>query len=523
MSMSATVVAAAVLAAAAVVAVVAVATHWLYSTAIVMASARADLHLLSNDPPRPGGEERRAAVIVGGSIAGLAAARVLLRYFDEVTVVESEALAAPDVTGNGDGAAASQATYATPVRRNVAQYGSNHLVLPLAVRLLEALFPGFTDDCEAAGGRRSLLAHNFAVTSFGVALAPLPSRAEADQLAPGLETIVCSRGLIEGVLRYRLFRDSGMLAGGGGGGTDCRLRYRPGTAATALVFQDGKVHGVEVFDKASKASEFIYADAVVDASGRASWGLKWINALGVEPDISSYDPEIVYASYSFADLTAPDEPIHVASTLNYWPVNPHRNFIAQRIEGGRILATVSSTSPKDMIPASKVDFLDFVESTQPRLATSLASKPALGNMVLGQMLGSTKPLHVGTSKWIHYESIPIPAGFFAVGDSMMCLNPTYGQGIMMACQAVSSLDRALRSTKSVAEATSMYFKLQAARSVLQWHMPLSTDLLNPDIESRDAHANGWLLSFFRWLGERGTWAASRSKTGTIRVMRVGSW
>ncbi|KAJ1548505.1 hypothetical protein HK405_002915 [Cladochytrium tenue] len=207
----------------AVAAAAVAAITWFYNTAAVSASAKADLHLLATDPARPSvaekstteGGQRRVAVVVGGSISGLATARVLLRYFDEVIVIESAA-------------------------------------------------GGFASECEAAGARRSLLAHNFSLTSFGVTMTRL-SRNEAEQMKPKLESIVCSRGLIEGVLRYRLFKDSGMIADGGM--TNCCLRYRPATVATALVLQGDRVKGVHVFDKVSKASEFLHADAVVDASG----------------------------------------------------------------------------------------------------------------------------------------------------------------------------------------------------------------------------------------------------------------
>jgi flavin-dependent dehydrogenase len=75
------------------------------------------------------------AVVVGGSVAGLLAARVLADAVDEVVLVERDAW--PGAPGH---------------RRGVPQDRQPHLLLGRGRELLDRLLPGFSDDVVAAGG-----------------------------------------------------------------------------------------------------------------------------------------------------------------------------------------------------------------------------------------------------------------------------------------------------------------------------------------------------------------------------------
>jgi len=74
------------------------------------------------------------AVVIGGSIAGLTAARALSESFDRVVVVERDRL--PDGPEH---------------RQGVPQGRQLHVVLPLGVRLLDDLFPGFERELRNEG------------------------------------------------------------------------------------------------------------------------------------------------------------------------------------------------------------------------------------------------------------------------------------------------------------------------------------------------------------------------------------
>src|ERR1700754_2453085 len=75
------------------------------------------------------------AVVIGGSIAGLCAARVLSDFYDRVTVYERDTL--PDGPAN---------RAAVPQGRHV------HLLMARGAQEFDAHFPGLLDDMVADGG-----------------------------------------------------------------------------------------------------------------------------------------------------------------------------------------------------------------------------------------------------------------------------------------------------------------------------------------------------------------------------------
>ena len=74
------------------------------------------------------------AVVIGGSIAGMLAARVLADRFESVTIVETD-----------------QLPLQPEVRKGVAQSPQPHVLLTRGYRILEELFPGIGSDLSAAG------------------------------------------------------------------------------------------------------------------------------------------------------------------------------------------------------------------------------------------------------------------------------------------------------------------------------------------------------------------------------------
>src|SRR5438552_11005234 len=75
------------------------------------------------------------AVVLGGSVAGLLAARVLAEAYTEVLVVDRDELSEQD----------------GQPRRGVPQGRHAHGLLAAGQQALEKLFPGFTTELKAAG------------------------------------------------------------------------------------------------------------------------------------------------------------------------------------------------------------------------------------------------------------------------------------------------------------------------------------------------------------------------------------
>src|SRR4051794_40416588 len=78
--------------------------------------------------------KREHAVVVGGSMAGLLAARVLSAHFDRVTLIERDRFPAEPVS-----------------RAGVPQARHAHVLWTRGREIVEALFPGLEDTLRAAG------------------------------------------------------------------------------------------------------------------------------------------------------------------------------------------------------------------------------------------------------------------------------------------------------------------------------------------------------------------------------------
>src|SRR4051794_22823828 len=123
----------------------------------------------------------RHAVVVGGSIAGLLAARALVDHADRVIVLDRDDLPREPAT-----------------RGAVPQGRHTHGLLDRGRELLEGWFPGLTDDLVAQGARLGDPGES-GVWWFG--RAPL-ARASTD-----LKMLLVSRPLLEWYVRQRLLQD----------------------------------------------------------------------------------------------------------------------------------------------------------------------------------------------------------------------------------------------------------------------------------------------------------------------------
>ena len=135
-------------------------------------------------PPRTTVAGTGHAVVVGGSMAGLLAARALTGSFDRVTVVERDRLP--------DGA---------QPRKGVPQGRQIHALLARGLEGLETLFPGFGRELEAAGAVPMRLPGDVLI---------LGRAGWVDRRAPGWVALSATRPLIEATVLRRLRTLSGV-------------------------------------------------------------------------------------------------------------------------------------------------------------------------------------------------------------------------------------------------------------------------------------------------------------------------
>jgi 2-polyprenyl-6-methoxyphenol hydroxylase-like FAD-dependent oxidoreductase len=361
------------------------------------------------------------AVVVGGSVAGLLAARVLAEAVDEVVLVERDAW-----------------VQAPGPRRGVPQSRQPHLLLGRGRQLLDLLLPGFSADVVAAGGYEWDLQGDGRYFSDVGLMAHRPS---------GMVGVAASRPLLECVLRRKVTALAGVTV------------LAPATAEPLL--HGDRVAGVEVRRRSGERHD-VPAAVVVDATGRGSHTPVWLEQQGYQrPPESSLELGLSYTSWTFprerGDLDGAAVCVVAAA-----PDLP-RGGLATAIEGDRWLVTASAyhgvAVPRDL--AGFRAFLDHLVS------------PQVGTLIRDRLPLEPAPVvhRVPASVRRHYERLRRrPEGLLVLGDAYAGFNPVYGHGMTVAALEAMALRADLasgpdgladRSARSTARAASTAWDMAA--------------------------------------------------------------
>lgn len=385
----------------------------------------------------------RHAVVIGGSMAGLLAARVLADHFARVTIVERDRFPA------------------TPsFRKGVPQSRHLHILLVRGRELLDQLFPGIVADLHAAGA---------VDVEWPREVLWLSTAGWSERYTPGITLLSASRELIEWHVRQRVaalpgiaFREecdaAGLLASPDGR-TVVGVRLRPRTGETG-----------------GREEDALAADLVVDASGRDSRAPEWLVALGYPtPRETVVDSFIGYASRYYAPPV--DTPLGWKGMILLATVENPRGGGYMPIEGGRWLVTIAG-SGRDYPPTDEAGFLDFARGMRsPILYETLRRAEPLSPIVGYRRM---------ENRLLHYERLPRrPERFVVLGDAVCAFNPAYGQGMTVAARSALVLDRCLREQRArrrrddLAGLADRFQRALARSNALPWLMATGEDLRFP--------------------------------------------
>jgi 2-polyprenyl-6-methoxyphenol hydroxylase-like FAD-dependent oxidoreductase len=386
----------------------------------------------------------RHAVVIGGSIAGLMAARVLTDYFAQVTVFDRDYIEAEPA-----------------VHKSVPQGNHLHALMLGGEQVLSSLYPGFTDRLQKLGAVRFRFGKEVAFFfPGGRAYTPTGSVREPRDL--GIDGYSQSRGLLEYCVRQSTLELD-------------TLKFEGGTAVQGLIYDHGQVRGVRV--NRESGSETVAADLVLDAGGRGSRAPRWLVELGFQtPEESSIGCDFAYTSAKFrmpADYNAPEKvmlfggpPPKFTSAAGIGQIE-HDTWIVS-------LAGRFGQYP----PTDEDGFFAFAKSLPTRRVYELIKH--------AERVSDIFHHRFPTSLQRHYERLPaFPERFVVLGDAISSFNPVYGQGMSSAALQVRALQQLLNDRANGSQAQGLnglgavYFPKAAEVIASPWILAASSDFAYP--------------------------------------------
>lgn len=391
------------------------------------------------------------AVVIGGSVAGVLAARVLADHYEQVAVIERDALPEADEP-----------------RRAIPQGLHGHALLARGLGLLEELLPGIGEEMVEDGAPTTVAFTDIYASGGGYELARVPV---------GRTGITASRPFFEGHMRRRVLALPNV---------DLRERQE----ALALMATDDRrrVTGVEVRDDDGHEKR-LRADLVVAASGRSARVPAWLEDLGYgRPPESTLRIDLTYVSrlYRLPPGALTDRIVLVGAR----PGLPRgMGLFAQ--EGDRWLLTVTGFGD-DRPPTDPDGFEQFAASVVPphALAAVREGEP------LSEIVAYGYPAH----RRRHYGRMRrFPAGLLPIGDAICSFNPTYGQGMTVAALEAE----ALRDCLAGGERHLHRRYSRATKKVVDhaWDMATRADLALPEVKGKRTFSDRLAIAYTRRLRE----------------------
>ena len=343
---------------------------------------------------------RGTAVVIGGSIAGMSAARMLGDHFEKVIVVEKD-----------------QDHRRMEGRPGAAQGWHIHHLLVAGQRQLETVFPGIIDEMVAAGAFRVDMGEQYRIMLAGAWKKPVSS---------GVEIICAGRPLLEWCVRRRLDGDPA-------------IDYRYESEVTDLVL-DRDAHAiVGVVATRNGAAEFLPAEFVVDASGKNTPVPAALARLGL--DVPAIEEDELNCFYSTMQHRVPPGRARQDRVMTIcYAHRPHQRYYAAQFFTDSSRTTLATSlvgynfySP----PRNETEFRAFArQMPTPELAAEIEG------------LEPCSPVYnfrYPTMQRWHYEDMTAqPSGLVALGDSYCSADPVSGAGMTKALLELDELRKLLR-------------------------------------------------------------------------------
>ena len=375
------------------------------------------------------------AIVVGGSIAGLLAARALADHVGEVVVLEREHY--PDTVAP---------------RGHVPQGRHLHILLAAGLDHLSQWFPGIEKELESHGAVRVDGHGAWVFQGGGYRTRGDWGRPQLCQTRPLLEHVVRSRvAALPGVRLEEGTRVEGVLLSEPGN----RGRHSAGGP---------RVRGVLAGGIERRAA------LVVDCSGRSSKIAHDLAARGVlEPPVTKVGIDIGYTSF-FLRRSPDDFEGHFTACID--APGSFRLGAVLPVEGDRWHATIGGAHG-DVPPSDDEGIAAFAATLPSPVVAQLIERC--------ERVSEVETYRFPSSQRRHYEKVDrLLPGLATLGDASSSFDPIYGQGMTASALQAAALSEAVARLGLHAPDLPRRFHRKAARIIeAPWRIAVGGDFNHP--------------------------------------------
>ncbi|MGV9680572.1 FAD-dependent oxidoreductase [Nocardia sp. NPDC003482] len=374
-----------------------------------------------------------SVIVLGGGIGGLLSAAAVAPHASSVIVVEKDSLSTVPVE-----------------RRGLPQAQHTHMLMPSGAAATDALVPGSIDQLVGAGAHRIGMNANIVSYSQRGWVQRMPARRHA---------ITCSRPLIDATVLARV-QDLPNVS------------FEIGCQAVGLVGTSQRVSGVRIRDEGGE--RVARAALVIDATGRGSRTIAWLESLGV-PSVPTdcVDSGQAYATRVFRAPAGAETGFPMITIIaDPSSTQPGRGAVLTPIENGNWMVTLGGTRGGEP-PTDENGYRFFARHAvrHPLVADAIARAEPIGSIRGSRSTTNRRRRFDLSSAW--------PAGFLVVGDASATFNPVYGHGMSVAAREALAIREILDRVEPDVFSTRGLQRSISRCAVDAWQIAASQDMRYP--------------------------------------------
>ncbi|MDP2125265.1 MAG: FAD-binding oxidoreductase [Parvibaculum sp.] len=364
------------------------------------AAARTAAPVPEFDPAEVHRRGRGTAIVIGGSIAGMSAAKVLTETFDRVIVVEKD-----------------QDHRRAEGRPGAAQGWHIHHLLVAGQRQIETIFPGVVDDMVRAGAFRVDMGEQYRLMLAGAWKKPVAS---------GVEIICAGRPLLEWCVRRRLDGEPS-------------IEYRYESEVGDLVYDRDNHAVIGVTVAHNGETEILPAEFIVDAAGKNTPVPAALTRLGL--DTPETEEDHINCFYSTMQHRVPPERAWRDRVMTIcYAHRPYQRYYA---------AQFFTDSSRTVLATSLVGYNFYSPPRNPDEFRAFARQmptPEIDGEIDGlEPCSQVYNFRYPTMQRWHYEDMKaLPSGLVSIGDAYCSADPVSGAGMTKALLELNELRTLLR-------------------------------------------------------------------------------